>query len=71
MAHWRDCGSGTRHWERTAFLIDRDTPGLAVQPEPETTALRTAPSGGVRVVRGDETGQEVSVVGFVGAPPGK
>jgi alkylation response protein AidB-like acyl-CoA dehydrogenase len=30
--------------ERTAFLIDRDNPGIAVLPGPEATALRTAPS---------------------------
>lgn len=33
--------------ERTAFLVERDTPGLAVAPEPEAPALRTAPSGGL------------------------
>jgi alkylation response protein AidB-like acyl-CoA dehydrogenase len=36
-----DVGGG----ERTAFLVDRDTPGLAVVPELESTSLRTAPSG--------------------------
>ena len=29
---------------RTAFLIDGDTPGLAVLPEPEAASLRTAPA---------------------------
>ena len=38
-----DVGGG----ERTAFLVERDTPGLAVAPEPETSSLRTAPSGGL------------------------
>lgn len=32
---------------RTAFLIDRDTPGLTVRPEPDPTALRTAPTAGL------------------------
>lgn len=55
--------AATGEGERTAFLVDRCTPGLAVLPEPEATALRTAPSAALVL-----TGCQVTPDAVLGTP---
>src|SRR5262249_45859448 len=50
---------------RTAFLLDRGTPGLDVLPESEPVALRTAPTGEL-VLPGGQVGPD-AVLGTPGA----
>lgn len=63
FAHHFLITAATGTGERTAFLIDWDTSGLAVQPEPGATALRTAPSGELVL-----TGCQVSPGAVLGTP---
>jgi alkylation response protein AidB-like acyl-CoA dehydrogenase len=57
--------AATGRYQRTAFLIDRDTPGVCLQREAEVTSLRTAPTAGLMLA-----GCQVAsgaVLGSVGA----
>jgi alkylation response protein AidB-like acyl-CoA dehydrogenase len=57
--------AATGRGQRTAFLIDRDTPGVLLQREPEATSLRTAPTAGL-VFGGCQVASS-AVLGSVGA----